>query len=166
MLQRCDMLACMFDGSASQSRGYITSLFDTFLTFQTTQDPLWINYCNSLLRLSLSDSQCQRRLWKRLLDAEHAEQAKITYLRYTCEINRRFALDFSELSPVLKDHAKTTPLLLFIWEDFLEFLFTHPELKTERDTFLEKVGMSKTKRKKIFKYHSHYQPQLLIQSFL
>ncbi|GJJ77035.1 DNA-dependent protein kinase catalytic subunit [Entomortierella parvispora] len=140
MLQRCEMLDCMFDGSASQSRRYIESLFDTFMTLQTTQDPLWINYCSSLLRVSLTDSQCQRRLWAHLLNAEKGEQAKMTYLKYTYEINCRFALDFSELSPVLKDYAKTTPLLLFIWNDFLEFLFTHPELQTERDAFLEKLS--------------------------
>ena len=66
----------------------------------------------------------------------------MTYLKYSYEINRRLALNFSELSHVLLPYAKSSQLMLYIWNDFLEFLFSHPEVKQERDTFLEMVGLN------------------------
>ncbi|KAG0050163.1 hypothetical protein BGZ83_005055 [Gryganskiella cystojenkinii] len=140
MLQRSNMMTCMFDGSTSKANQFVASLFDTFMSMQSTHDPLWINYCSSLLRLSLDDSQGQKRLWKYLLDSANAEQAKMTYLKYSYEINRRLALNFSELSQVLLPYAKSSQLMLYIWNDFMEFMFAHPELKNERDTFLEMLS--------------------------
>ena len=67
MLKGCDMMTCMFEGSTSMANQFNASLFDTFMSMQGTHDPLWINYCSSLLRLSLDDTQGQKRLWTYLL---------------------------------------------------------------------------------------------------
>ncbi|KAF9401271.1 hypothetical protein BGX21_002182 [Mortierella sp. AD011] len=141
LVQQCGMLESMFGGSSRRASEYIISLYETFMTMQTTQDPLWINYCSALLRISLSESQCQQRLWDYLLDSENAENAKMTYLKYADEINRHLAMCFSELTPVLSRSAKKSPLVLTIWNDFLDYMFSHPELSVERSTFLDMLTM-------------------------
>ncbi|KAF9360792.1 hypothetical protein BGX26_007743 [Mortierella sp. AD094] len=71
------------------------------------------------------------------LDPENAENAKMTYLKYADGINRQLAMCFSELTPVLSRSAKKSPLVLTIWNDFLDYMFSHPELSVERSTFLD-----------------------------
>lgn len=64
----------------------------------------------------------------------------MTYLKYADEINRQLALRFADLSPLLSRSAGTCSLVVTIWNDFLEYLFSHPELSTERNTFLDMVS--------------------------
>lgn len=64
----------------------------------------------------------------------------MTYLKYADEINQKLALHFTELSPLLSRSAKTSSLVLTIWNDFLEYMFSHPELSTEKNTFLDMVS--------------------------
>ncbi|KAF9116341.1 hypothetical protein BGX27_003334 [Mortierella sp. AM989] len=137
LTQQCGILDSMFEGSSRKASEYIISLYETFMTMQSTQDPLWINYCSALLRLSLSESRCQHRLWQYLLDLENAEHAKMTFLKYAGEINRQLAISFSELTPILSSSAKKNPLVLTIWNEFLDYMFSHPELSVERTTFLD-----------------------------
>ncbi|KAG0303333.1 hypothetical protein BGZ98_006787, partial [Dissophora globulifera] len=137
LVQQCRLLESMFGGSAHRASEYITSLYETFMTMQATQDPLWINYCSALLRLSLGERHCHQRLWKYLLDPSNLERAKMTYLKYADVINRLLALHFSELTPVLSGAARTSSLVLTIWNDFLDYLFSHPELRVEKDVFLD-----------------------------
>ncbi|KAG0369575.1 hypothetical protein BGZ54_009551 [Gamsiella multidivaricata] len=137
LVQQCGLLEAMFEGSFSKTQQYVASLYETFMTMQTTQDPLWINYCSTLLRLSLGQNQCRQRLWQYLLDPENVEHAKMTYLKYADEINQSLALNFLELTPELSRSAKKSPLMLSIWNDFLEYMFTHPRLSEERNAFLD-----------------------------
>ncbi|KAF8937820.1 hypothetical protein BGZ58_002088 [Dissophora ornata] len=137
LVQQCGLLESMFEGSSWEASQYIMSLYETFMAMQSTQDPLWINYCSALLRLSLSESQCRERLWQYLLDPENLEYAKMTYLKYADDINRQLALHFSELTPVLSHAATSSPLALTIWNDFLDYMFSHPELSAERNALLD-----------------------------
>ncbi|KAF9955057.1 hypothetical protein BGZ72_004086 [Mortierella alpina] len=137
LVQRCNLLEIMFDGSSKGANQYIESLYDTFMRMQGTQEPLWINYCSSLLRVSLAERQSRHGLWEYLLDSKNANAAKMTYLKYSGEINRQLAIHFSDLSPLLSQWAKSSPLLLDIWTHFLDHLFSHPELANEREGFLD-----------------------------
>lgn len=67
LVQRCSLLEIMFNGSSNGANQYIESLYDTFMRMQETQDPLWIDYCSSLLRLSLAERQSRHALWEYLL---------------------------------------------------------------------------------------------------
>ncbi|KAF9934906.1 hypothetical protein FBU30_010173 [Linnemannia zychae] len=68
---------------------------------------------------------------------ENAEQAKLTYLKYADEINRTLAIHFADLTPLLARSVKSSPLLLAIWNDFLDYMFSHSELVVEKDIFLD-----------------------------
>ncbi|KAF9439193.1 hypothetical protein BGZ76_009365 [Entomortierella beljakovae] len=137
LIQKCGMFEWMFEGSSRKTSEYILSIYETYMTLQVTQDPLWINYCSSLLQLSMYESQCRQLLWGYLLDLGNYENAKMTCLKYADVINRQLALNFLDLSPVLSVAAKKNPLVLAIWNDFLEYLYSHPELTVERSTFLD-----------------------------
>ncbi|KAF9952253.1 hypothetical protein BGZ65_005409, partial [Modicella reniformis] len=126
----------MFEGQSRKAGQYIASLYDTFMSLQATQNPLWIDYCSALLRISLKESSCHQRLWQYLLDPTGTEQAKMTYLKYADEINRQLALHFADLSPILARSVETSPLVLTIWNDFLDYMFSHPELNDEKNAFL------------------------------
>ncbi|KAF9937669.1 hypothetical protein BGZ67_001000 [Mortierella alpina] len=141
LVQRCNLLEIMFYGSSKEANQYIESLHNTFMRMQETQDPLWIDYCSSLLRLSLAERQSRHGLWEYLLDSKNANAAKMTYLKYSGEINRQLATHFSDLSPLLSQSAKSSPLLLDIWTNFLDYLFSHPELTKEREGFLDMLTM-------------------------
>ncbi|KAI1315202.1 hypothetical protein EDD11_001140 [Mortierella claussenii] len=137
LVQECGLLGSMFEESSRKTSRYIASLFDTFMTMQDTKDPLWINYCSALLRLSLGETECQERLWRYLLDPNNFEPAKMTYLKYADDINRHLALHFMELTPTLSRSARESQLILTIWNDFLDYMFSHPEQAIERNTFLD-----------------------------
>jgi DNA-dependent protein kinase catalytic subunit len=68
----------------------------------------------------------------------------MTYLKYADEINQKLALNFAELSPLLSRSAKTSSLVLTIWNDFLEYMFSHSELSTEKNTFMDMVSSGLT----------------------
>ncbi|KAF9360313.1 hypothetical protein BGX34_007846, partial [Mortierella sp. NVP85] len=140
LVKQCEVLSFMFEGSSSEATRYVVSLYEAFMSVQTTQDPLWISYCGALLRLSLSDSSCHQSLWRYLLDPDNIEGAKMTYLKYADEINQKLALNFAELSPLLSRSAKTSSLVLTIWNDFLEYMFSHSELSTEKNTFMDMLS--------------------------
>ncbi|KAF9965129.1 hypothetical protein BGZ70_005357 [Mortierella alpina] len=137
LVQRCNLLEMMFNGSSKEANHYVESLYDTFMRMQETQDPLWIDYCSSLLRLCLAERQSRHGLWEYLLDPKNANAAKVTYLKYSGELNRQLAIHFLDLSPLLSQSAKSSPLLLDIWANFLDHLFSHPELAKEREGFLD-----------------------------
>ncbi|KAF9205542.1 hypothetical protein BGZ49_003876 [Haplosporangium sp. Z 27] len=137
LMQKCGILNVMFEGSSHRTSEYIISLHETFMTMQTTQDPLWINYCSALLRVTLSEAQCQQQLWRYLLDPKNTKLAKISYLKYADEVNRNLAISFSSLTPMLSQSAKKSPIVLSIWNDFLDYLFSHNGLAVERSTFLD-----------------------------
>ncbi|CAO3567705.1 unnamed protein product [Mortierella alpina] len=137
LVQRCSLLEIMFNGSSKVANHYIESLYVTFMRMQETQDPLWIEYCSSLLRLCLAERQSRHGLWEYLLDPENSSVAKVTYLKYSGELNRQLAVHFLDLSPLLSQSAKSSPLLLDIWTNFLDHLFSHPELAKEREGFLD-----------------------------
>ncbi|KAG0205959.1 hypothetical protein BGX33_007637 [Mortierella sp. NVP41] len=137
LVHKCGLLNDMFEGSSHKSGQFISSLYDTFVEIQGTNDPLWINYCSALLRLAMVDSQCRQKLWRYLLIPENAEQAKLTYLKYADEVNRGLATYFSDLTPLLARSVKSSPLLLTIWNDFLDYMFSHGELVAEKNTFLD-----------------------------
>ncbi|KAF9155537.1 hypothetical protein BG015_009513 [Linnemannia schmuckeri] len=141
LVQGCGMLSDMFEGSSHKSGQFVTSLYETFMEVQGTLDPMWISYCSALLRLSMVDSQCRRKLWYYLLGSENAEQAKLTYLKYADEINRGLATHFSDLTPLLAQSVKSSSLLLTIWNDFLDYMFSHIELSAEKDMFLNMLTM-------------------------
>jgi hypothetical protein len=67
LVKQCGILSYMFEGSSTEATQYVISLYEAFMSVQTTQDPLWISYCGALLRLSLSDSSCHQSLWRYLL---------------------------------------------------------------------------------------------------
>lgn len=62
------------------------------------------------------------------------------YLKYADEINQGLATHFSDLSPLLAQSAKSSPLLLTIWNDFLDYMFSHAELAAEKNMFLNMVN--------------------------
>ncbi|KAF9585083.1 hypothetical protein BGW38_003973, partial [Lunasporangiospora selenospora] len=161
LLRDCQMFGLMFDNSAKKSADYIYSLFGTFMTMQSTQSPLWISYCSTLLGFSLSENECSQSLWKYLLNPEKTEAAKITYLKYTDEINRHLATHFSSLSPQLASSAEA-PLMLYIWNDFLGYLFSHTELSTERTSFLEMFTRDFSLLERIVSIIGNNQAQTLI----
>ncbi|KAG0234361.1 hypothetical protein BGX31_004586 [Mortierella sp. GBA43] len=137
LVRQCGLLDQMFDGSAREAVRYVEALYDSFFQIQSTQDPLWIEYCSSLLRLSLNENSCHQRLWEHILDPKKMEASKLIYLKYADEINRRFAMHFADLSPLLSRSARSCSLVVTIWNDFLEYMFSHPQLSTERVTFLD-----------------------------
>ncbi|KAF9909938.1 hypothetical protein EC991_007741 [Linnemannia zychae] len=134
---KCGLLGDMFEGSNNKASHFIASLYETFMEVQGTQDPLWISFCSALLRLSMVDSQCRHKLWTYLLDPENAKRAKLTYLKYADEINRTLAIYFSDLTPLLAKSVKSSPLLMTIWNDFLDYMFSHAELTNEKNMFLD-----------------------------
>ncbi|KAG0293742.1 hypothetical protein BGZ96_002384 [Linnemannia gamsii] len=69
-------------------------------------------------------------------DPGNTEQAKLMYLKYADEINQGLATHFSDLSPLLAQSVKSSPLLLTIWNDFLDYMFSHAELAAEKNMFL------------------------------
>ncbi|KAF9184663.1 hypothetical protein BGZ51_003206 [Haplosporangium sp. Z 767] len=149
LVQHCGMLATMFEGSSLKASQYVASLYETFMTMQSTQAPLWINYCSALLRLSMTEPQCCQSLWMYLLDPENIVLAKMTYLKYADEINRQLAMHFDELTPLLERSATSSPLLLSIWNDFLDYMFSHPQLALEKNTFLDMLTTNHSVLEKI-----------------
>jgi DNA-dependent protein kinase catalytic subunit len=64
----------------------------------------------------------------------------MTYQKYSHEINRQLALHFRDVSEQLAGAATASnPSILLIWNNFLDFLFAHPELSNERSGFLDMV---------------------------
>lgn len=57
----------MFGGSGSKTNDFIEQMFKTFMPLQSTQDPLWIQYCSALLHLTLADRECHKELWRVIL---------------------------------------------------------------------------------------------------
>lgn len=57
----------MFGGSGSKTNDFIEKMFKTFMPLQSTQDPLWIQYCSALLHLTLADCECHKELWRVIL---------------------------------------------------------------------------------------------------
>ncbi|KAG0024840.1 hypothetical protein BGZ80_003699 [Entomortierella chlamydospora] len=94
-----------------------------------------------LIPLAISPGANGNAVFSYGLDPENAENAKMTYLKYADEINRHLAMCFSELTPVLSRSAKKSTLVLTIWNDFLDYMFSHPELSVERSTFLDMLTM-------------------------
>ncbi|KAF9135211.1 hypothetical protein BGW39_004143 [Mortierella sp. 14UC] len=137
LVQKCGLLSDIFEGSSNKAGQFIISLYETFMEVQGTQDPLWISFSSALLRLSMVDSQCRQKLWHYLLDPDNAEEAKLTYLKYADEINRALATYFSDLTPLLARSVKSSPLLMTIWNDFLDYMFSHAELGAEKNMFLD-----------------------------
>ncbi|KAG0254733.1 hypothetical protein BG011_005543 [Mortierella polycephala] len=137
------------EGSSRKASQYVTSLYETFMTMQSTQAPLWINYCSALLRLSMAELHCCQSLWVYLLDPENIVLAKMTYLKYADEINRQLAMHFGELTPLLERSAASSPLLLNIWNDFLDYMFSHPQLALEKNTFLDMLTTNHSVLEKI-----------------
>ncbi|KAF9419367.1 hypothetical protein BGZ94_009435, partial [Podila epigama] len=136
LLLPCGTLRFLFGGSGSKSNDFIEAMFKTFMPLQSTQDPLWIQYCSSLLQLTLADSECHKTLWSVILDKNKVDEGLMIYQKYNHAVNRQLALYFSDVSGDLVKAAAYAPHLLSIWNDFLDFLFAHPELTLERSTFL------------------------------
>lgn len=64
----------------------------------------------------------------------------MTYQKYSHEINRQLALHFRDVSEQLAGAATASnSSILSIWNNFLDFLFAHPELSNERSGFLDMV---------------------------
>ncbi|KAG0339299.1 hypothetical protein BG004_006877 [Podila humilis] len=138
LLLRCGTIRFMFGGSGRKTNDFIEQMFRTFMPLQYTSEPLWIEYCSALLHLTLADHECHRELWGVILDTSKVDQGLMTYQKYSHELNRQLALHFNDVCEQLtKSAAAAVPTLLTIWNDFLDFLFAHPELATERSTFLD-----------------------------
>ncbi|KAF9390467.1 hypothetical protein CPB97_009177 [Podila verticillata] len=138
LLLRCGTIRFMFGGSGSKTNDFIEQMFKTFMPLQSTQDPLWIQYCSALLHLTLADCECHKELWRVILDTSKIDEGLTTYQKYSHEINRQLALHFKDVSDQLAGAAAAfNPSLLSIWNTFLDFLFAHPELSNERSGFLD-----------------------------
>ncbi|KAF8935223.1 hypothetical protein BGZ52_000691 [Haplosporangium bisporale] len=138
LLLRCGTIRFMFGGSGSKTNDFIEQMFKTFMPLQSTQDPLWIQYCSALLHLTLADCECHKELWRVVLDTSKVDEGLTTYQKYSHEINRQLALHFKDVSDQLAGAAAAfNPSLLSIWNTFLDFLFAHPELSNERSGFLD-----------------------------
>ncbi|KAG0357941.1 hypothetical protein BG005_002930 [Podila minutissima] len=138
LLLRCQTIRFMFGGSGSKTNDFIEQMFKTFMPLQSTQDPLWIQYCSALLHLTLADRECHKELWRVILDVSKVDEGLMTYQKYSHEINRQLALHFRDVSEQLAGAATASnSSILSIWNNFLDFLFAHPELSNERSGFLD-----------------------------
>ncbi|KAG0227795.1 hypothetical protein BGW42_002714 [Actinomortierella wolfii] len=138
MLQECDILKMIFDDVGDEEQ-FIVSCFNKFMELnRSSSDRLWVEYWCKVLRLTLKNTNCHRRLWEYLLDGSNVQEASITYQTYATVINQEFALHFSDVAPVLIKKV-SSPMFLSVWNDILDFLFSHNELRSVTASFLDQL---------------------------
>ncbi|KAF9970692.1 hypothetical protein BGZ73_006560 [Actinomortierella ambigua] len=138
LLQGCEMLQMIFENVDDEER-FIIACFNSFMELQSSSpDLLWIQYWCKILRLTLSNPECHKRLWDYLLDGTKVQEASVTYQKYAGVINQEFAMHFAAIVPVLINKV-ASPMFLSIWNDILDYLFSHNELRSITAIFLDQL---------------------------